>query len=288
MAKKKYDLIFTEEEKQKIRQEYIDGSSWRDLAKKYDMHSSTWVFKTLLSGVTRNISESLKNAHKNHPEAFRHTEETKQKIREARLIFMEKHPEETAWRKRNEPSYPEKCFIKFLENNGYDKRFLIEREFPVFPYYIDFAFVNEKIAIEIDGSQHILDNERLSRDAKKDNLLLNKGWKVLRVSENLVKTDWSKIKETLDTILNGEQIPITKVGIFTHNSSYHYDKVKKDKYGRSEKMKDSFLKQRKVKNRPSYEQLKKEIEASSMVAVGKKYGVSDNAVRKWIKQYQKD
>lgn len=40
--------------------------------------------------------------------------------------------------------------------------------------------------------------------------------------------------------------------------------------------------QRKVE-RPSKEQLLKEIQQSSYLAVGKKYGVSDNAIRKWIK-----
>lgn len=40
-----------------------------------------------------------------------------------------------------------------------------------------------------------------------------------------------------------------------------------------------------VKERPSKEQLIKEIKESSYVAVGKKYGVSDNAIRKWVKAY---
>ena len=39
--------------------------------------------------------------------------------------------------------------------------------------------------------------------------------------------------------------------------------------------------QRKVE-RPSKEQLLKEIQESSYLAVGRKYGVSDNAIRKWI------
>ena len=38
--------------------------------------------------------------------------------------------------------------------------------------------------------------------------------------------------------------------------------------------------------RPSLEQLQKDIkELGSMVKVGHKYSVSDNAVRKWIKRY---
>jgi Zn finger protein HypA/HybF involved in hydrogenase expression len=40
--------------------------------------------------------------------------------------------------------------------------------------------------------------------------------------------------------------------------------------------------QRKVE-RPSKEQLLKEVQESSYLAVGRKYGVSDNAIRKWLK-----
>lgn len=40
-----------------------------------------------------------------------------------------------------------------------------------------------------------------------------------------------------------------------------------------------------VVDRPSKEQLKLEISNSSWVFLGKKYGVSDNAVRKWAKRY---
>lgn len=39
---------------------------------------------------------------------------------------------------------------------------------------------------------------------------------------------------------------------------------------------------RKVKNRPSREQLLKEVEETSYCSVGKKYGVSDTCIRKWI------
>ena len=38
--------------------------------------------------------------------------------------------------------------------------------------------------------------------------------------------------------------------------------------------------------RPPYEQLVAELEASSFLAVGRKYGVSDNAIRKWLRAYE--
>ena len=45
----------------------------------------------------------------------------------------------------------------------------------------------------------------------------------------------------------------------------------------------SSFEQRKVKNRPSKEQLLQEIEKTNYCTVGRKYGVSDNAIRKWVK-----
>ena len=48
-----------------------------------------------------------------------------------------------------------------------------------------------------------------------------------------------------------------------------------------------ILATRKIKNRPSYEQLKKDLKNSSYVQVGKKYNVSDNCIRKWLKTYKK-
>jgi hypothetical protein len=47
-----------------------------------------------------------------------------------------------------------------------------------------------------------------------------------------------------------------------------------------------MTKTRKVQ-RPSYKDLIAELKQSSYLAIGKKYGVSDNAVRKWITTYQK-
>lgn len=60
-----------------------------------------------------------------------------------------------------------------------------------------------------------------------------------------------------------------------------------DKYKRkfcSEKC--SRLNSRRVE-RPSKEQLEKDLSEMSFLKVGKKYGVSDNAIRKWLKGYEK-
>lgn len=38
--------------------------------------------------------------------------------------------------------------------------------------------------------------------------------------------------------------------------------------------------------RPSYEQLIADVSSMSFLAVGRKYGVSDNAIRKWLRWYE--
>ena len=40
--------------------------------------------------------------------------------------------------------------------------------------------------------------------------------------------------------------------------------------------------------RPSYEELAAELDANGFEAVGRQYGVSGNAIRKWVRQYERD
>jgi len=93
------------------------------------------------------------------------------------------HAEGRAWnigksRWNNEPSYPEKFFIEVIKNEFDDKNYV--REFNVGLYSIDFAWVNKKLAIEIDGQQHEKEEYRL-RDERKDKILIENGWIVLRL-----------------------------------------------------------------------------------------------------------
>ncbi len=92
--------------------------------------------------------------------------------------------------------------------------------------------------------------------------------------------------------------PNCNAGLSTHcRSSKKRNYIKKRYYCScgneiskdANKCRDCYEKaQRKVKNRPSYEQLIKEIEETNYVQVGKKYDVSDNAIRKWVKNYEKE
>ena len=267
--------------KEQIIRDYIDNwLSLNEISKKYGIKSKSYISQYILGDKVRSSSEAVKLAHKKHPNKFKLSEETKDKIRKAHLRWMKEHPEQTAWRLKN-MSYPEKCFQKILEDNGLDKKYLIYREYSVFPYFIDFAFINEKLAVEIDGSQH-LEEDRKRRDKKKDALLLSKGWKVLRIAANEVTHDGTK---ALKAVLDMLEKPITQyetVGILKAPKAHQ--KAARGEDGLTDKQREKAFKQRKA-NRPSKEELWELVKTTPFETVGKMYGVNGNSVKKWCKQY---
>ena len=196
---------------------------------------------------------------------------------------MKNNPDKTAWRLSN-VSYPEKLFIEYVESNGLDKKYSIVREYSVFPYFIDFAFINQMVAIEIDGSQH-LSPERKERDDKKDKLLNELGWLVIRVSEKKIKTN---IGETFNQILSilkdKPKINNHRIGIVVHPKKRQ--KKERNEFGFTEKQIQSIKSQRRVE-RPPLEELKKLIEKNGYRGTGKIFGLSDSAIRKWLESYGK-
>lgn len=201
--------------------------------------------------------------------------------RESHLKWMKENPEKTAWRKSN-MSYPEKVFLSYLEESGISDNFLIEREKSVFPYFIDFAFVDLKIAIEIDGSQH-LEEKRKKSDEKKDKLLLSKGWRVLRITAKQVLENKRETIDQVNSFIGNPKKDYHRTGIYLSDNSYK--KKKREDNGLTKKEIENHINQRKVE-RPPLNVLLKEIEETNYRSVGRKYGVSDNTIRKWIKKYK--
>ena len=276
-----YDKVFDDRAKKEIIDDYVvNGLSLRDIYKKYNIKSKQWVGK-LLSGKTRSSSDAAKLSHKKYPNSFKLSEETKEKIRKAHLKWMKEHPERTAWRQSN-MSYPEKCFKKILEDNGIDKKYLVYREYPVFPYFIDFAFVDEKLAVEIDGSQH-LEEERKNKDRKKDKKLTENGWRILRISAIEVTHDGTKALKALLEMLNSDKT-YNKVGILMPPKKKRYVKLERSDDGLTDGERLRAFKQRKVE-RPSKEELSILLKENSFREIGRKYKVSDTAIKKWCKTY---
>lgn len=278
-----YNEIFSQSEKENIINDYVNNKlSIKDISLKYNIKSKSWI-SGLLGDKIRSISEANKVAHVKYPESFKHSEETKKIMREKRLSFMKEHPEKTAWRQSN-MSYPEKCFQNIIKENNLDKKYLIYREYSVFPYFIDFAFINEKIAFEIDGSQH-LNKDVHERDLLKDKLLIENGWKVVRITAKEIISNKEKITNNIFSILdNVENInDYSEIGLLKAPKT----KVKKERGsdGLTDGERQRALNSRIVKNRPSKEELFELLSNNSFLKVSKMFNVSDNTIRKWCKSY---
>lgn len=261
---------------------YVDDSySVKDLRKKFKLQSGD--IKTVLGDKIRSLSEANKLARKKYPENYKHSEETKKRLRNIRLEFMKNNPEKTAWRLSN-VSYPEKLFIEYIESNGLDKKYSIIREYSVFPYFVDFAFVNQMVAIEIDGSQHLLP-ERKESDDKKDKLLNDLGWFVVRISENEIKTNIDEVFNKITSILNEKpKVNNFKIGMVVKPKKYQ--KKERNEFGFTELEILSKLKQRR-QVRPPLSVLLEQTKEMGFPKTGKLYNVSENTIRKWIKAYEK-
>lgn len=255
--------------------------SVRDLRNKFNLQSDD--IKNVLGDKVRSLSESNKIARKKYPDNFKHTEESKKIMREKRLEFMKNNPDKTAWRLSN-VSYPEKLFIGYVESNGLDKKYSIVREYSVFPYFIDFAFVNQMVAIEIDGSQHLL-LERKERDDKKDKLLNNLGWFVVRISEKEIKINIENVFNKIISILNEKpKVNNIKIGMVVHPKKYQ--RAERNEFGFTEKQIQSIKSQRK-QVRPPLSVLLEQTKEMGFPKTGKLYNVSENTIRKWIKAHHK-
>ena len=100
----------------------------------------------------------------------------------------------------NVPSYPEKFFTEVIQNEFSDKNF--KREHPVGRYSIDFAWPHLMKAIEIDGEQHERFEKQRESDVRKDKVLSDAGWTVMRVKWKTMyrntKEEIARCKEFID------------------------------------------------------------------------------------------
>ena len=112
--------------------------------------------------------------------------EYREKLRQAQLKRVAEGTH-SGWKSRNQPSYAEIFFMKVLANNN----ILYKFEETCGKYFIDFAIHDKKIALEIDGKQH-LQEDRIISDQLKDEYLKSQGWKVYRIPWKSINTKIGK------------------------------------------------------------------------------------------------
>ncbi len=159
-------------------------------------------------------------------------------------------------------------------------------------FSVDIAFPQHRISIEINGNQHYEKDGSLKEYYKnRHDFIKGLGWKIHELHYSLCFNE-DVIKKTINNILQGSEI-----FDFDYNK-YLIDKlnckklknVKKDICACGEPMHVgakvcrfcSSFNQRKV-DRPSIETILNDVKKLGYRGTGKKYGVSDNAIKKWLK-----
>ena len=82
---------------------------------------------------------------------------------------------------------------KALRNRALEG-FKFRRQHIIEPYVLDFACVACRLAVELDGETHVSSK---IRDAKRDQFLEARGWKVLRFWNPEIYEDLETVKETI-------------------------------------------------------------------------------------------
>ena len=118
-----------------------------------------------------------------------HSQETKDKISSSRIKYLTDHPDQVPYvlnHKSKGESYPERYWREVLDAAHIE----YTQELRVSRYRIDFAV--GKIALEIDGEQHYVDERVVRSDERRNKFLSTLGWSTIRVR-------WSEYQRLDDT-----------------------------------------------------------------------------------------
>lgn len=254
-----------------IQKYYDEGNSVEDSCKNFKISQYTFD-KATKKGLLkkRSLSKSMKISHK-----------------------LLKHP---GWKSvnidKNRRSYPERYFLNRLKNHNLFKKYTFIEKFPFEKYVFDFVLVEFKIDIEIDGSFHYNDKYTIEKDRVRDELAIEKGWKVFRILWDDLQANPQQEFERLENFIKSKNMTDSyDIDVIIKRKNPKCSKCKKiitrdSKSGLCKKCSniEKGLLNRKIK-RPTKEELEKMINTMSWVAIGREYGVSDNAIRKWAKNY---
>ena len=90
-------------------------------------------------------------------------------------------------------SYPEKWFVKnILKKHALYERYTVKEKFSFGKYFLDFAFLELKLDVELDGSQHFRNEKNMEFDRKRDEFMESNGWTVYRIAWMEITKDRNK------------------------------------------------------------------------------------------------
>ena len=120
----------------------------------------------------------------------KHSAAARRKMSDIKKAYYAAHPGDlpfVRWHSSKE-SYAERYFARLFRVVGVSG---FKREFHCIRFFLDFAFVDDKVDFEVDGSQHYDCCKIVEHDKTRTELLERAGWKVIRVRWS----EWCKLSK---------------------------------------------------------------------------------------------
>lgn len=247
-------------------QKYFDeGHSMRDVIKKFNSSfCKLYALQNEGKANFRRSKEDVKSIRAKKLDGFKHTDQTKKKLSKIRKEWIAKNPDKSPYiisHKSRGETYPEKYFREWLEKENIP----FQQEYRFKLYAFDFL-VNERVDLEIDGSQHKGDPVIVEHDKKRDKCSLENGFIVYRI-------DWMNYQKLSQEEKKNFLCELKKFLMDVRNPIPQF--VIKKKQPKTPK-----IKQEDPRKKQALEMLKS---GMNFCEVGREFKVSDNAIRKWLK-----
>jgi very-short-patch-repair endonuclease len=164
------------------------GNTWKEIQKHFGVcQAAISLARKRGDFISRNHSDANKIAYKKGRGCKKHSEQTKRKISKARIKYLTENPDKVPYliNHSSKKSYPEQIFENALISaNITGWQYAYQNGI----YEYDFAWPEQKIDVEIDGSTHL--SEKVKKiDRRRDKFSKKNGWVVLRFTADKVKTD---------------------------------------------------------------------------------------------------
>jgi len=273
-----------------IQKFHDEGHTWREITEKFGVGKAS-IAKAAKRGDFTSMGRSAATKLSRIRKPLVLSQETKDKISNARKKFLQENPDKVPYLLNHYSkrlSYAEKYFQEAMEGSSFSHKHRIAN------YELDLADIERKIDLEIDGDQHFLDPRIVEHDKKRNLFLSELGWSVIRIKWSAFQRLTKEEKEyIIGAIKKGERVDFscvfyfdpsvdqTKLEFFETKQEARQKRSNADPFYKSKPK----LNARKVE-RPSLIQLEKDLRELSCKAVGRKYGVTDNSIRKWIRLYR--
>jgi len=238
-------------------------------------------YRKIRQGIDFHKTCCNKDCVSKHSSTLKHSDETKNKLSIIQKNWLKNNPDKHPW-KNNGKFISKPC--EKLKNDLIENDIIFSTEIKPLDnknYSIDIAFIDKGIGIEVNGNQHYNPDKTLKTyyQNRKEEIEKN-GWILYDIHYTKVFNK-EFIKDLIKKI-KGENINLD-LDFTIINKIQNYCICGKEIGKLSKRCNDcEKLNKRKVE-RPDKDILLKEITENGYTSTGRKYGVSDTSIRKWLK-----